>query len=554
MRDRRYRFGWLVGFIVLAAMPRPGDARITFVQEEGVEDGDFEYDFIGDIAVSPDDKFVYAAAAYSPNEIIVYERVSDTGALEERAEVLPDPVAREVTFLVISPDGAHLYGLDYVSGAVIAFARNATTGLLTRLGSVTPPTSGINQQWQGITISPDGATVYATAAGRDSIAVYARDASTGLLTLVEVENSAPGLFRPIGIAVSPDGAHVYVACFHFGGGVVVLARDAITGALSGVQDIEGGSNGNPLTLEFSVVASPDGKHVYVSGNPGITTFSVDSATGALIGIQTTNDGADHEVLLAADGSRAYACGSASGVRGYARNATTGLLTNDESHVPFEEGFPPPLFCFGMAMTSAGRHFYAITTYDLDLPSRPYAYTIGVFRRLNSTCTAAPIAGCRTPTRPASIAMRGGSGRLSWKWRGTGSIADFGDPVTRANDAAVCVYDDRGGSIRSVAPGAAPCPNDRPCWRLRAASDIRYTNSKSSRDGLKLVKLQERSPGDVRLGVDARGWGLAVPTFPMVGPVTVQLQLSDGTTTSCWTSTFSTPRKNDVVQYRATSDP
>jgi hypothetical protein len=274
----------------------------------------------------------------------------------------------------------------------------------------------------------------------------------------------------------------------------------------------------------------------------------------LAGIQSTIDGADHEVLLAADGSRAYACGSSSGVRGYARNAATGLLTLDEVHLPGEEGFGPPLFCFGMAMTSNGRSFYTSTTYDLDLPTRPYASTIGVFRRLNSTCTAAPLAGCRTPTRPASIAMRGGSGRLAWKWRGTGGIADFGDPVTQANDAAICVYDSRGASVRSVAPGGAPCPNDRPCWRLRAASDIRYTNTKSSRDGLKLVKLQERSPGDVRLGVDARGFGLEVPTFPMVGPVTVQLQLSDGTTTSCWTSTFSTPRKNDAVQYRATSDP
>jgi 6-phosphogluconolactonase (cycloisomerase 2 family) len=552
MRDRRCRLGWLVGFVVLAALPRTGAARITFVQEEGIEDGDIEYDFVGDLVVSPDGNFVYAATAYSPNQIVVYARVSDTGGLDERAVV--DPMAREVTFLAISPDGAHIYGLDYVTGEVIAFARNATTGLLTRLGSVQPPTSGINQQWQGITVSPDGAHVYATAAGRDSIGVYARDGSTGLLTLVEVESSAPGLSRPIGIAVSPDGAHVYVACFHSGGGVVVLARDAITGELSGVQDIENGSNGNPLSLEFSIVVSPDGAHVYVSGNPGITVFTRDAGTGVLSGIQSTIDGADHEVLLTADGSRAYACGSASGVRGYARNAATGLLTLDEVHLPGEEGFGPPLFCFGMAMTSNGRSFYTSTTYDLDLPTRPYASTVGVFRRLNSTCTAAPLAGCRTPTRPASIALRGGSGRLSWKWRGTGALADFGNPVSAANDAAICVYDDRGVSVRSVAPGAAPCPNDRPCWRLRSTSDIRYTNTKSSRDGLKLVKLQERTPGDVRLGVEARGNGLAVPPFPMVGPVTVQLQLSDGTTTSCWTSTFSTPRKNDFVLYRATSDP
>jgi 6-phosphogluconolactonase (cycloisomerase 2 family) len=555
MRDRRLRLGWLVGFVVLAAVPRAGEGRITFVQEEGIEDGHFEYQFVGDVVVSPDDRHLYATQAYSPNRVLVYEIAPGTGKIEEVQ--LVDPLTVETTILAISPDGDHLYGLDYSTGEVTTFARDAGTGLLTRLGVIQPPTSGINQQWQGLTVSPDGAHVYATSFGRNSIGVYARDPISGLLSLVDVQTDMPGLVWPIGIDVSPDGAHVYVACYRPSGGLVVLARDAVTGLLSAVEHFENGTGGYALSNQFAIDVAPDGGHVYVSGGQGIVVYARNVATGTLTRVHNTIDASDHEVIVSADGTRVYACGSSQGVRGYARNAVTGSITSDELHQPGEEGFAPPLFCFGMAMTSQGRHHYAITTYDLDLPNLPYAYTIGVFRRLNVSCSAAPLTGCETPIGPgtASLKMRKGTtGRLSWKLRGTGSSAGFGNPLTGATDVAMCVYDDRGRVVESIAPGSAPCPNDRSCWAMRSATDVRYKNSKTQRDGLRLVKLQQRQPGDLRLGVEANGWGLLLPTFPMVGPVTVQLQLSDGTTSSCWTSTYSTPSRNDGVLYRATSDP
>jgi DNA-binding beta-propeller fold protein YncE len=555
MRDHRSRLSWLVGLAVFVMMgvPRAGDARITFVQEEGIDDGEFEYAFIGDVVVSPDDRFVYAATAYSPNWIVVYERVSESGALEEVDIVTPP--APFATILAMSPDGLHLYALDYITGGVLAYARDGTTGLLTFLHSVQPPTDGINQQWQGMTISPDGKHVYATSFGRDGIAVYARDAGTGAVALVDFQTGIAGLVWPIGLAVSPDGGHVYVSCYRPTGAVVVLARDATTGLLTGVQDIENGSGGHALTNQFAVAVAPDGAHVYVSGSQGITAYARNAATGVLTWVQSTIDGSDHEVLVSADGARAYACGAGNGVRGYARNPVTGVLTGDEQHLPFEEGFAPPLFCFGMAMTSAGRHFYAITTYDLDQPGLEYAYTIGVFRRLNSTCSDAPLAGCQTPVAAGAGTVKlraGASGRLSWKLRAPGSAADFGDPVGGATDVALCMYDDRGSFVKVVAPGSAPCTGGHTCWRARSLADARYSDSKTRRDGLKRVKLQDRA-GQVRLGVDGRP-GFALPTFPLQGPVTVQLQLSDGTASSCWTSTYSAPSRNDGLIYRAASDP
>jgi DNA-binding beta-propeller fold protein YncE len=555
MSDRRLRLGLLVGFVAsLCALPRAGQARMTFVQEEGIEDGHIEYDFIGDVVMSPDDRFLYATTAYTPNEVVVYEVAPLTGKIEEIGFV--DPPTFEATILAMAPGGAQLYVLDYVSGQISVYARNATTGLLTYLQTVQPPTSGINQQWQGMTVSPDGAHVYTTSAGLNAVGVWGRDGATGLLTFIGLDSGMPGLSRPIGIAVSPDGAHVYIGCYRLDGGIVVLARDASTGHLSGVQHFENGDIG-VLQLQFSVAVAPDGAYVYFSGSAGIRVFARDPSTGKLTLRQTTVDGSDHEVVLSADGSRAYACGSLLGIRGYARDALSGILTEVEHHLPGEEGFAPPAFCFGMTMSSDARHFYTLNSYDLDLPSRPYAYTLGVFRLLNYACTPAPRTDCRAPLAPgrSSVKIRSGRfNRLSWKLRGPGSAADFGDPVDGVTEAALCAYDDRGSALGAFAPGSAPCPGDHSCWRRRAPLDVRYTSKETNRDGVKLVKLQQRGTNEVRLDVEGRGGSLVVPTLPMQGTVTVQLVLSDGTSASCWSASYSSPSSNSVDQYRANADP
>jgi 6-phosphogluconolactonase (cycloisomerase 2 family) len=556
MCDRRFRLGWLVGFVVLlAAFARPGDARITFVQEDGIEDGRFEYSFIGDVVVSPDDRFLYTTTGYSPNQILVFAIAPDTGRIDERAQVSPTP-ENNASILAISADGHHLYSLDYGSGQIVVFGRDASTGLLSNLQTVPSPTTGFTQ-WQGMTVSPDGAHVYTTSVHLGTIGVYARDSATGLLTLVAVESGFPGLSAPVAITVSPDGANVYVACFRIDGAVVVLARDPITGRLSSVQDIEDGDGGAPLKYQFAVAVAPAGGQVYVAGRQGITTFTRDATTGVLTRVDATLDGSDHEVVLSRDGSRAYGCGSVNGLRGYARDATTGLLTGDEQHLPGDEGFGPPAFCFGMTMTSDARRFYAITSYDIDQPVQTYFYTIGVFRRLNVACSGTPLSGCHTPLPKggSSVLIRGGtSNRASWKLRAAGSPADIGDPVGSPTDSALCVYDDRGSALGAFVPGEAPCANGSPCWQLHAPLDVRYTDSRGSREGVKLVRLQERPPGVLQIKVDARGAQVPLPSMPMVGAVTVQLQTSNGTSSSCWSATYATPRRNLSLQYRATYSP
>ena len=83
--------------------------------------------------------------------------------------------------------------------------------------------------------SPDGRHVYVAGGADRAVAVFERDTTVGALSFVEARFNGTGgingLGSPQGLAVSPDGRHLYVA----GSGqrpVVVFARDATTGSLS----------------------------------------------------------------------------------------------------------------------------------------------------------------------------------------------------------------------------------------------------------------------------------------------------------------------------------
>ncbi|HEX3734520.1 MAG TPA: hypothetical protein VHU86_05125, partial [Solirubrobacterales bacterium] len=79
------------------------------------------------------------------------------------------------------------------------------------------------EEAEGLAVSPDGATVYVTS-GSGSVAIFDRDPPTGALTqgagsagCVSQNRKQSGcgagraLGGPAGVAVSPDGKSVYVA-------------------------------------------------------------------------------------------------------------------------------------------------------------------------------------------------------------------------------------------------------------------------------------------------------------------------------------------------------
>ena len=71
------------------------------------------------------------------------------------------------------------------------------------------------QRASAVAVSPDGAHVYATGTSDNAVAAFSRDAPTGALTFLQTSEdgvgAVTGMRRLSGVAVSPDGAHVYVS-------------------------------------------------------------------------------------------------------------------------------------------------------------------------------------------------------------------------------------------------------------------------------------------------------------------------------------------------------
>ena len=129
-----------------------------------------------------------------------------------------------------------------------------------------------------------------------------------------------GLGGALVATVSPDGKHVYVTG-NTDDAVAAFSRNSTTGALTFVDFYKDGVGGvDGLNGAFPVSVSPDGDHVYVGGDTddAVAVFSRNSTTGALTFVTTSKDGVggvdglDGTVSLTVspDGRHIYAGGSA----------------------------------------------------------------------------------------------------------------------------------------------------------------------------------------------------------------------------------------------------
>ena len=207
------------------------------------------------------------------------------------------------TALALSPDGSHAYVTSEALDAVLLFGRNAGTGRLTPVEAYDSARAGFEQVLLDgaidVAVSPDGAHVYVASRNDGAIAVLGRNPANGRLGFVQnqidgvlgapdangptnglagvngqndPDDSGPAVVamsRPAGLALSPDGAQLYVAS-RFGDAVQVFVRDADPasadfGRLRFVTAYENGLNGIVgLDGAFDLAVSGDGAHLYVS--------------------------------------------------------------------------------------------------------------------------------------------------------------------------------------------------------------------------------------------------------------------------------------------------
>lgn len=138
-------------------------------------------------------------------------------------QVLRDGVSvdslSDAVSIAVSPDGGHVYVASWHDDALTVFSRNGTTGKLTFVEAHKDEVGGIVSLngARSVVVSPDNKHVYVASWVDDTVSVFSRNESTGELTFVAAHKDGvggvDGLDTADGIAVSPDGAHVYVGSY-----------------------------------------------------------------------------------------------------------------------------------------------------------------------------------------------------------------------------------------------------------------------------------------------------------------------------------------------------
>jgi 6-phosphogluconolactonase (cycloisomerase 2 family) len=468
--------------LVLPTTSRGGDRRVVFVEEVGEE----PYRFLSDLVASPDGHYLYAADN-SRGQISIYARNPDTGALWKQSAFGP---ALNPFLMTISPGGGHLYALAHDGGGLALMRRDPALGLLTMIGTANAPPYPDGDYpllgAEGMAMSPEGTHLYVTGSYHAVVAVFARDPDTGQLEFVELHQDGrdgiSGMDGPVGIAVSPDGTNVYVAGF-YGDTLVVFEREPATGRLRWVETYHHGTFRGWLRNAFGLTVSPDGRHVYVVTDRGVSTYRRQQPSGRLVHVAGTIDGVDHDVWLTADGRHAFGCGSGSTLVAYTRDSASGALLDGER---FAGGFgvTAPAFCFGMTITPDGGSLYTIDTYHHTVPDHHYEYRIGVFRYSDAPSDSTTTTSSTTTTtvcRPEQC--------------------DDRNPCTRE----ACIDGRCRSSVpQGVASAACLCQHAR--WFFCGASDLARTTGRLARVCARLDEASredEESSRRARLGPTSR---------------------------------------------------
>lgn len=232
------------------------------------------------VTTSPDGRNVYVVAgADGDGALLTYARDTATGALTEQdciADSAADGCTRSDAIagandVAVAPDGLTVYVLGALPGSIGVFRRDPATGALAEEQCLATGGGGtcayvkFESLWK-FALTADGRALILAGNSVTTVPIGA----DGLLG-TPVRQKLRGTGAPTAVAVSPDGASVYIANgIESNGRLVALDRDPATGTLKtracagdgvGVMACRDAHGQDEPT---AIAVAPDGKGIYMA--------------------------------------------------------------------------------------------------------------------------------------------------------------------------------------------------------------------------------------------------------------------------------------------------
>ena len=302
--------------------------------------------------------------------------------------------------MAISPDGANVYVAGGIAGAsvatsfgaVVILKRDATTGAITETGCLssdgtdgrdgasgacTPTPSLLGAD--GVAVSPDGSTVFASSSSSASVVAFSRSPATGSLTRLGCFQGTPRPGAPCGAAnlfssssalvASADGGALYVAAPLEGAISTLDAAPSTTMPSGGGSTSGGGGSTSSASSTTSSASSTTSSATLASifttppaspylSNPCIAVNGLDGVCS----VGTATQGLD-ALALSPDGKQLYGTAPGSNAIDVFAPGAAGALT-ETSCVKVQA---PPGLCSSstlmhspteLAVSPDGRNVYA----------------------------------------------------------------------------------------------------------------------------------------------------------------------------------------------------
>jgi 6-phosphogluconolactonase len=287
----------LAGTFVYVSNADDGDIGVYSVQNDGsLKPGEHAKaaNVVMPMTVSPDRRFLYAAARSKPYSVFVYAMDSNAGALKPLSV---SPLAESFPYISLDKTGRYLFGVSYSSNLISVNAVGEDGRVAHEPLQVIP----VGRNAHSIRTDESNKFAFVCTLGSDEIFQFTFDSKTGHLA-----SNTPAVFLtkpalgPRHFITSSDNKFVYVLS-ELTGTVTTFSLNSDTGLLTEVSSASGlppesklvpGAPRGPVGTRNTdndiwaadLRLTPNGKFLYMTERTSnsLATFSVDGASGKLI--------------------------------------------------------------------------------------------------------------------------------------------------------------------------------------------------------------------------------------------------------------------------------